>query len=94
MRKVSEKYHYDPQSPCDELLFRCRNGRLHGKCWKFLPGGGALYGNVGVDDKITGDDVVYLYPDFLTAIKVHLLLDSHTAQMIFTHAPSSGSFQG
>ena len=49
---------------------RCRNGRLHGRCWKFLPGGGALYGNVGVDDKISGEDVVYLYPDFLTAIKV------------------------
>ena len=37
-----------------------------------------MYGNVGVDDKITGDDVVYLYPDFLTGIKVHLFLDSHT----------------
>ena len=37
-----------------------------------------MYGNVGVDDKITGDDVVYLYPDFLTAIKVQLFLDSQT----------------
>ena len=58
---------------CNVALCRCRNGRLHGKCWKFLPGGGALYGNIGVDDKISGDDVVYLYPDFLTAIKVGLL---------------------
>ena len=51
---------------------KCRNGKLSGKCWKFFSGsgGGALYGNVGQDNLIEGDDVVHLYPDFVTGIQV------------------------
>ena len=85
VREVSAQH----QSWCNVVLCRCRNGRLHGKCWKFLPGGGALYGNIGVDDKISGDDVVYLYPDFLTAIKVKLLC----SQIILSPLTFPGSFQ-
>ena len=49
----------------------CRNGKLVGRCWKFYPGGGALYGEVtGPDELISGPDTVYLYPDYLTGIKV------------------------
>ena len=52
------------------VLGSCRNGRLVGRCWKFYAGGGALYGEVGQHGLITGEDVVYLYPDWLTGIKV------------------------
>ena len=53
---------------------KCRNGKLSGKCWKFFSGsgGGALYGNVGQDNLIEGDDVVHLYPDFVTGIQVQM----------------------
>ena len=51
---------------------KCRNGKLSGKCWKFFSeaGGGALYGNVGHNNLIEGDDVVHLYPDLVTGIQV------------------------
>ena len=48
---------------------RCRNGKLHGKCWKFFIGGGALYGPVDCDGELSGEDVVYLYPDLTTGMK-------------------------
>ena len=55
------------------LLGRCCNGKLVGSCWKFYPGGGALYGEVsGTEEKISGPEAVYLYPDYLTGIKVML----------------------
>ena len=45
-------------------------GKLSSNCWKFFSGtgGGALYGNVGQDNLIEGDDVVHLYPDFGTKV--------------------------
>ena len=52
------------------VLGRCRNGRLVGRCWKFYPGGGALYGEVGHHGLISGEEVLYVYPDWLTGIKV------------------------
>ena len=52
------------------VLGRCRNGKLVGRCWKFYAAGGALYGEVGHHGLITGEEVVYLYPDWLTGIKV------------------------
>ena len=52
------------------VLGRRRNGRLVGRCWKFYPGGGALYGEVGRDGLISGEDVLYVYPDWLTGIQV------------------------
>ena len=54
------------------LYGRCRNGKLVGCCWKFYPGGGALYGEVGTQEEISGPEAVYLYPDYLTGIKVTL----------------------
>ena len=53
-----------------QVFGRCRNGKLVGKCWKFFSGGGALFGDIGLDDMIEGDDVTYLYPDFITCLKV------------------------
>ena len=50
---------------------KCRNGKLSGKCWKFYSGGGALYGDVGFNNKISGEKVAYLYPDFITGIQVN-----------------------
>ena len=39
---------------------RCRNGKLHGICWKFNSGGGALFGPVDCDGEMSGEDIVYL----------------------------------
>ena len=50
-------------------MSRCRNGKLQGKCWRFLPGGGALYGDIDCDGAIAGEDAVYLYSDHVTALQ-------------------------
>ena len=56
------------------VLGRCRNGRLTGRCWKFFQGGGALYGEVGRDGLICGEEALYVYPDWLTGIQVRQIL--------------------
>ena len=48
---------------------RCRNGKLHGICWKFNSGGGALFGPVDCDGEMSGEDIVYIYPDLTVGLK-------------------------
>ena len=49
------------------LSFVCRyhKGRAVGPCWRFAYGGGVLY---SMNDKFTGDDVAYIYPDMSLAM--------------------------
>ena len=37
------------------IFGRCRNGKLYGHCWKFLSGGGALFGPVDCDGDLSGE---------------------------------------
>ena len=48
---------------------RSRNGKLHGHCWKFYSGGGALFGPVDCDGDLSGEDVIYIYPDLIGGLK-------------------------
>ena len=45
-----------------------RNGRPIGPTWQFKIGGGFLTGNVDSSGKLTGNRIVYSYPDFETLL--------------------------
>ena len=51
------------------IFGRCRNGKLYGHCWKFLSGGGALFGPVDCDGDLSGEDIVYIYPNLTAGLK-------------------------
>jgi len=50
-----------------------RNGIPVGTCWKFYPGGGCVVGRVDSNGKHTGSNIIYLYPDFKTALVGHFV---------------------
>ena len=45
-----------------------KNGTPTGTCWKFHPDGGCVVGKVDIDGKLTGSDVSYIYPDYMTCL--------------------------
>ena len=58
------------------LVFNCDcyqvsfydNGNRVGPAWEFKIGGGVLVGHVDDKGDLTGDDMVYTYPDFTTLL--------------------------
>ena len=44
------------------------NGQPCGTCWKIIPGGGCVVGEVDSDGLLTGADIAYIYPDFATVL--------------------------
>ena len=44
------------------------NGQPSGTCWKIIPGGGCVVGEVDSDGLLTGADIAYIYPDFATVL--------------------------
>eukprot|EP00090_Calanus_glacialis_P045472 TRINITY_DN8457_c0_g1_i2.p1 TRINITY_DN8457_c0_g1~~TRINITY_DN8457_c0_g1_i2.p1 ORF type:complete len:319 (-),score=77.82 TRINITY_DN8457_c0_g1_i2:34-990(-) len=44
------------------------NGQPCGTCWKIIPGGGCVVGEVDSDGHLTGADIAYIYPDFATVL--------------------------
>ena len=53
------------------LSFACsfREGTPDGPCWRKVHGGGCVYGQLDGLGRFTGDDIAYLYPDFVTCIR-------------------------
>jgi len=47
---------------------RFRGGRQAGTAWIFREGGGCVTGEVDVSGKLTGDNIVYIYPDCSTCL--------------------------
>jgi len=45
-----------------------KNGLPDGTCWRIIRGGGCIVGMVDEYGHLTGDDIAYIYPDFLTAL--------------------------
>ena len=45
-----------------------KNGLPDGTCWRIIRGGGCVVGMVDEHGHLTGDDIAYIYPDFLTAL--------------------------
>jgi len=45
-----------------------RNGKPFGTCWKVIRGGGCVVGVVDEDGKLTGMNIAYVYPDFISAL--------------------------
>ena len=45
-----------------------RNGCPEGTCWKIIRGGGCVVGRVNSAGKLTGSDIAYIYPDYMTAL--------------------------
>ncbi len=43
-----------------------RNGLPFGTCWKIIRGGGCVVGKVDEDGNLSGNDIIYLFPDFRT----------------------------
>ena len=39
-----------------------------GPCWRRLDGGGWLHGVVDNEGQFTGEDIMYIYPDFVTCL--------------------------
>ena len=44
-----------------------RNGAPFGVCWQMMPGGGCVVGHVDEEGNLTGSNIAYIYPDFVTA---------------------------
>ena len=44
------------------------NGQPCGTCWKIIPGGGCVVGEVDSDGLLTGAYIAYIYPDFATVL--------------------------
>jgi [histone H3]-lysine4 N-methyltransferase len=45
-----------------------RKGKKIGPSWKFKIGGGVLIGYVDADGELSGENLVYVYPDFTTLL--------------------------
>ena len=76
------------------LSFACsfRDGAPVGPCWKKVHGGGCLYGRLDGRGRFTGDDIAFLYPDFVTAIRGRfhesVLVVGRECSVVATSAPS------
>ena len=44
------------------------NGKQIGICWKLIDTGGCIVGKVDKGDKLSGQDIVYILPDLMTAL--------------------------
>ena len=44
------------------------NGQPCGTCWKIIPGGGCVVGEVDSNGHLTGAEIAYIYPDFATVL--------------------------
>ena len=76
------------------LSFACsfRDGAPAGPCWKKVHGGGCLYGRLDGRGRFTGDDIAFLYPDFVTCIRGRfhdsVLVVGRECSVVATSAPS------
>ena len=45
-----------------------QNGLAVGTCWRIVRGGGSVVGEVDCEGRLTGDNIVYIYPDYETVL--------------------------
>ena len=45
-----------------------KSGKRIGPVVEFMTGGGAIFGRADTEGHVTGDDVIYAYPDFQTLL--------------------------
>ena len=57
------------------------NGKAVGTCWKIVGGGGCVVGRVDEEGKLSGPDIAYIYPDFMTALVGRF----EDAELVSTH---------
>lgn len=49
------------------FIGRFQSGRPRGPCWKYMEGGGFLFGHVDDQGEFSGNQIAYIYPDMATA---------------------------